>query len=199
MVATKDADDDDGGQSLRETASLEHPSNIPPRKDDDGTKEGGPSRPTQASKTLPKSTGRRPTSLATKAGGSNKKGTGGEKRNKPKQNDRLEEYTITNLSSKSWPLLRLEMELISSEENILSNKDTPGNESTFGDKIAPRNKTTSGTKTTPEIEIITNIKSLGNEDGTVFGKKKDEPIIIYEVGEVFRHKMVAKKKVGCQS
>ncbi|KAL2642662.1 hypothetical protein R1flu_010249 [Riccia fluitans] len=56
MVAIEDADNYEGGQAPKDTATLEHTSNIPPRKDDDGTDEGGPSHPTQASKTLPKST-----------------------------------------------------------------------------------------------------------------------------------------------
>ncbi|KAL2652751.1 hypothetical protein R1flu_020879 [Riccia fluitans] len=48
MAATEDANNDEGGQAHKDTATSEHPSNILPRKDDDGTDEGGPSRPTQA-------------------------------------------------------------------------------------------------------------------------------------------------------
>ncbi|KAL2623921.1 hypothetical protein R1flu_008166 [Riccia fluitans] len=181
MAEMKDADYDNDVQANKDTVTSEHPDNIYLRKDDDDVDEGGPSRPAQASKTLHKLTVSRPTLLTMKSGGSDKKSSSGTKRNKPKQDDCLEEGVVTSLPRRSWPLLCLEMEFISPGENILGNKNAPRNESTFGNKATLGNKTTSSNNTALENGVIINDNPPRNEDGTLPGNKKDKPIIVHEV------------------
>ncbi|KAL2621823.1 hypothetical protein R1flu_002028 [Riccia fluitans] len=55
MADTKDANDDEGGHAFKDSATSEHPSNIPRKRDDDDAG-GGSACITQTSKSAPKIT-----------------------------------------------------------------------------------------------------------------------------------------------